>query len=98
MFHDPNVRPRGRGRTAPVLGGLVAVCLTGDHRHRYRHHAYFGLQTVPIPASAATQAGTPGGLYVSGVQPGGPSAGLEVGDIVTRIDGQAASSTRSSRA
>jgi putative serine protease PepD len=58
-------------------------------------HASFGLQTTPIPASAATQAGTPGGLYVSGVQPGGPSAqaGLQVGDIITSIDGQAATSS-----
>jgi putative serine protease PepD len=57
-------------------------------------HAYFGVQTVPIPAAAATQAGTPGGLFVRAVAPGGPSAqaGIEVGDIITKIDGQAATS------
>lgn len=57
-------------------------------------HAYFGLQTVPIPETAASQAGTTGGLFVRGVQPGGPSAqaGLEIGDIITKIAGQAATS------
>jgi putative serine protease PepD len=57
-------------------------------------HAYFGLQTVPIPPEAATQAGTPGGLFVRAVQPGGPSAqaGIDVGDIITKIDGHAATS------
>ena len=57
-------------------------------------HAFFGLQTVPIPQAAATAAGVSGGLYVAGVVPGGPSekAGLREGDVVTSIDGQAASS------
>jgi putative serine protease PepD len=57
-------------------------------------HAYFGLQTVPIPPAAAAQAGTAGGLYVTGVAPNGPAAqaGLEAGDIITSIDGTAATS------
>jgi putative serine protease PepD len=57
-------------------------------------HAYFGLQTAPIPPSAAQEAGVPGGLFVQGVVPGGPSAsaGLREGDVITEIDGQPATS------
>ena len=57
-------------------------------------HANFGLQTVPIPPSAAAQAGTNGGLFVAGVQPGGPAAaaGLQVGDVITSVDGHPATS------
>ena len=57
-------------------------------------HAYFGLQTVPIPEAAAAEAGVSGGLYVAGVVPGGPaaSAGLREGDVITEIDGAPATS------
>jgi putative serine protease PepD len=57
-------------------------------------HAYFGVQTVPIPPAAAAQAGVPEGLFVQGVSAGGPaaSAGLRSGDVVTSIDGQPATS------
>jgi putative serine protease PepD len=57
-------------------------------------HAYFGLQTVPIPQAAATAAGVSGGLFVAGVVAGGPAekAGLRQGDVITSIDGTAASS------
>ncbi len=37
-------------------------------------HSYFGVQTLPIPADAAAQAGLKGGLFVAGVVPGGPAA------------------------
>jgi putative serine protease PepD len=55
-------------------------------------HSYFGLQVTPIPASAAQKMGTPDGLYVAGVVPGGPSAtaGVQQGDIITEINGQSA--------
>ena len=55
-------------------------------------HAYFGIQVVQIPPAAAQKAGTPEGLYVAGVVPGGPaaSAGLQEGDIITEINGQPA--------
>ena len=55
-------------------------------------HSYFGLATVPIPDSASEQAGTPAGLFVQGLAPGGPAAqaGLHVGDVITKIDGQTA--------
>ena len=57
-------------------------------------HAFFGLQTVPIPEAAAAEAGVPGGLYVGGVVAGGPaaSAGLREGDVITEIDGAPATS------
>ena len=58
-------------------------------------HAYFGLGAVPIPPSAAAQAGVPEGLYVQTVTPGGPAAtaGLRMGDVITKINGQPATST-----
>jgi len=57
-------------------------------------HSYFGIQTLPIPADAAAQIGLKGGLFVAGVVPGGPAAtaGLLQGDVITEIDGQAATS------
>jgi putative serine protease PepD len=57
-------------------------------------HAYFGLQTVPIPAAEAARAGVPEGLYVLALAPGGPAAraGLASGDVITSIDGQPARS------
>src|SRR5262245_2317218 len=55
-------------------------------------HAFFGLQTIPIPPAAAAQAGLPAGLYVQGVTAGGPAAaaGLRQGDVITTIDGEPA--------
>jgi putative serine protease PepD len=57
-------------------------------------HAFFGLQTVPIPPAAAEQAGLPEGLYVQAVTPGGPAAkaGLRPDDVITKIDGDEATS------
>src|SRR6516165_4404881 len=57
-------------------------------------HAFFGLQTVPIPPAAAEQAGLPEGLYVQAVTPSGPaaSAGLRPEDVITKIDGEPATS------
>jgi putative serine protease PepD len=58
-------------------------------------HAYFGLGTVPIPPTAAAQGGVPQGLFVQTVVPGGPAAqaGLREGDVITKINGQPATST-----
>ncbi len=58
-------------------------------------HAYFGVGTVPVPPAAASQAGTPEGLFVQSIKPGGPteSAGLQVGDVITKLDGQTANTT-----
>ena len=58
-------------------------------------HSYFGLQAVPIPDSAATEGGVQEGLFVTGVVANGPAAqaGLRQGDVITKIDGQPATST-----
>jgi putative serine protease PepD len=55
-------------------------------------HGWFGIQVQAIPPAAAKKAGTPEGLYVAGVVPGGPaaSAGLQQGDIITEINGEPA--------
>jgi putative serine protease PepD len=55
-------------------------------------HSYFGVQTLPIPADAAAQAGLKGGLFVGGVVAGGPAAkaGLAQGDVITKINGEVA--------
>jgi putative serine protease PepD len=57
-------------------------------------HAFFGLQTVPIPPAAAEQAGLPEGLFVQAVTTGGPAAtaGLRPEDVITKIDGEPATS------
>jgi len=57
-------------------------------------HAFIGIQAEPLSASATGQSGTQG-LRVAAVVTGGPAAaaGLRVGDIITSIDGQAATST-----
>jgi len=57
-------------------------------------HAFFGLATLPIPPAAAAQAGLPEGLYVQAVTSGGPAAtaGLRVGDVITKINGEPATS------
>jgi putative serine protease PepD len=57
-------------------------------------HAFFGLQTVPIPPAAAAQAGVPEGLYVRAVTAGGPAAqaGLQADDVITSINGEPATS------
>jgi putative serine protease PepD len=57
-------------------------------------HAYFGVQTTPIPPAAAAQAGVPEGLFVQAVAAGGPAAaaGLRPEDVITSIDGKPATS------
>jgi putative serine protease PepD len=57
-------------------------------------HAFFGVQTLPIPEASAAEAGVSSGLFVAGVVAGGPAekAGLRQGDIITKVDGQPATS------
>jgi putative serine protease PepD len=57
-------------------------------------HASFGLATVPVTPPISERTGLPQGLYVNAVQAGGPAAtaGIRVGDVITQIDGQAATS------
>jgi len=58
-------------------------------------HAEFGLQVSPTTPSPERQAGTSGGLFVSQVRSGGPasSAGLQPGDVITKIEREPARST-----
>lgn len=82
----------GLGFAIPVdLAVSVANEIIDTGRVR---HSFFGLQTVPIPASAAAEVGVSEGLYVVGVTPDGPAAraGLAADDVITRIDGQPARS------
>jgi putative serine protease PepD len=58
-------------------------------------HSYFGMSVSPVRAGAGPNNGAPSGLQVVAVVPGGPAAqaGLQVGDIITSINGQPATST-----
>ncbi len=55
-------------------------------------HSYLGIQGTQIPSAAAQRAGTSEGLYVLAVVPRGPAstAGLRRADIITEINGEAA--------
>ena len=82
----------GLGFAIPVdLAKRIADEIIGTGRAT---HAYFGLQTAPIPPAAAAQAGVPEGLFVQAVTPGGPAAraGLRADDVITLIDGKSATS------
>jgi putative serine protease PepD len=82
----------GLGFAIPVdLASSVADEIISTGRVR---HAFFGLQTVPIPASAAAADGVSQGLYVLAVTPEGPAAraGLAPDDVITSLDGQPATS------
>jgi putative serine protease PepD len=61
-------------------------------------HAFFGVQTTPIPPAAAAQAGVPEGLFVQAVSAGGPAAaaGLRPEDVITSIDGEPATTRHAS--
>jgi putative serine protease PepD len=56
-------------------------------------HSFFGIVTLPTPGTSAEGA-VPQGLFVKEVVPGGPSAqaGLRPGDVITKINGQQATS------
>jgi len=58
-------------------------------------YPYFGATVTAIPASVAARFGVPHGLYVESVVPAGPTAnaGIHVGDIITEVAGQPATST-----
>jgi putative serine protease PepD len=55
-------------------------------------HSSFGIRVAEV--SGNQSAGTPSGLYVVITTPSGPSesAGLRTGDVITKLDGQAATS------
>jgi putative serine protease PepD len=58
-------------------------------------HAFIGVQTEPLSATATGGSGQAQGLFVSTVVPGSPAeaAGLRTGDVITSIDGKEALST-----
>jgi putative serine protease PepD len=55
-------------------------------------HPSFGMTTATLSSAAAAQFGVPPGVVVTGVVPGGSAdrAGLQVGDLITRLDGRTA--------
>jgi putative serine protease PepD len=59
----------------------------------HANHPTFGLQAQTIP-EVAGQAPASTGLFVTVVDPGGPAeqAGIRVGDVITKVDGQPAAS------
>ena len=92
--------PPGGGGGSVGLGFAIPVDFAMDIaaeliRHGAISHATFGIDTAPIPPSAASSSGPPQGLFVQTVVPGGPaaSAGLQPGDVITKIDGEAATSS-----
>ena len=92
--------PPGGGGGSVGLGFAIPVDFAMDIanqliQHGSVTHATFGLEAVPIPPSAATSAGTPQGLFVQAVAPGGPAAaaGIRAGDVITKIDGADATSS-----
>ena len=52
-------------------------------------HSAFGISVARIPPGVAASSGSPEGLFVQAVTPGGPAAdaGLQAGDVITAIDG-----------
>jgi putative serine protease PepD len=82
----------GLGFAIPVD---VAKTISDDIiAHGRAIHAFFGLQTLPIPEASAAQANVNAGLFVVGVVANGPAAkaGLQQGDVITKVDGQPATS------
>ena len=59
-------------------------------------HADFGLTALPLPPSVSHPSGVDHGLFVTSVTSGGPAAeaGLRRGDLITELDGQAATTTQ----
>jgi putative serine protease PepD len=57
-------------------------------------HSAFGIRVVPLSATGAHPPGADAGLYVVGTTPGGAAAqaGLQSGDVITKLDGQTATS------
>ena len=69
----------------PIAHELIA--------HGQVAHPSAGLTVVPIPPAAAAAFGVSDGLFVQSIVAGGPAqqAGLRVGDVITSVNGHAAS-------
>jgi len=90
----PNAAGEGGGGSVG-LGFAIPVDLAdavGEQLITTGHanHPTFGLQATPIVG----RDGRSTALFVSGVDPGGPAeqAGIRVGDVLTKVDGQPATS------
>jgi serine protease DegQ len=74
--------------SATVVAVVQQLVATG-----HATHAYIGLQTAPLTSQVRQQLGTAAqtGTVVLALTPGGPaaSAGLERGDVIIAVDGQA---------
>ncbi|WP_295124618.1 S1C family serine protease [uncultured Leifsonia sp.] len=68
----------------PIADELIA--------HGRVAHPEAGLTVVPIPPAAAAKFGVTDGLFVQSIVSGGPAqeAGLRVGDVITSVNGHAA--------
>ena len=81
----------GLGFAIPVdlAEPLAEQLIAGGHVN----HPTLGLQAQTIP-NVSSEGGASSGLFVTAVDPGGPAeqAGIRVGDVITKIDGQPAAS------
>jgi len=69
--------------------------ITGELRASGRAtHPTFGLTLAEVPAQVAARFGIDGGMYVQSVVTGGPGAraGVQVGDLITKVGDQPANS------
>ena len=81
----------GLGFAIPVdLAGPIADELI---RTGKPGHPTTGLQVQEIPPAVAQASGAPTGLFVLAATGPGAQAGLRTGDVITKIDGQAATSS-----
>ncbi|MFZ1384019.1 MAG: trypsin-like peptidase domain-containing protein [Propionicimonas sp.] len=72
----------------------IVTRITGQLRASGRAtHPWLGVALSEVDPALADRLGTPSGLYIQQVASGGPAdqAGLQRGDIITRLNGQAAS-------
>ena len=83
----------GLGFAIPI--DLAMVIANELIEHGRVVHAYWGMQVVPLSATVAAANNLPEGLFVNALASGGPAAtaGIQPGDVITTIDGQAASTT-----
>ena len=82
---------------AAVLASGAGVVAAQPHQHVSPSRARLGVAALSISPELRTHFGAPAdrGLLVDAVQPESPAAraGVHVGDVVTDVDGDAASST-----
>ncbi len=82
--------------TVPVIVPGATVLAEADRLLRAppTQPGTFGLEVQPLTQALAAVTGATEGVIVTWVAPGGPAAGLLVGDVIEAIDGQLVSSLR----